>query len=240
MGLDEFNQSFFDKIDEIDNLISKNVEFNTIVNDLNIKPIIKKDYINLENKDTIENKIYNSRKDKIEILDDNGSFIFYQIDAIKNKLPNFDDLKFKEQIKNLLFQKEKYEFNKKILNQINEKKFDQYSFNQLGANEIKKIKLNSIEDYSKFEINSINVLYSLPINSFVLVSDENNNIFVTKILNFKQQDLPKDSNKLNGISNQASAQNRNSILKSYDLLLNQKYKVVINEKTLDRVKNYFR
>jgi hypothetical protein len=29
-------------------------------------------------------------------------------------------------------------------------------------------------------------------------------------------------------------------LKSYDYLLEGKYKVVINEKTLDRVKNYFR
>ena len=34
----------------------------------------------LDNKETIENKIYNSRKDKIEILEDNGTFIFYQID----------------------------------------------------------------------------------------------------------------------------------------------------------------
>ena len=30
-------------------------------------------YINLENKETIENKIYNSRKDNIEILEDNGN-----------------------------------------------------------------------------------------------------------------------------------------------------------------------
>ncbi len=240
LGLEEFNQAFFDKIDEIDNLISKNIDFNTIVKDLNIKPTLKKDYINLENKKTIENKIYNSRENKIQILDYNESFIFYQIDVIKNKLPNIDNLKFKTQIKNLLFQKEKYEFNKRILEEINEKKFTQLSFDKLGVNGIKKIKLNSIEDYSTFEANSINVLYSLPINSFVLVSDENKKIFVAKILNFNQKDLPKDLNKLNGISNQASAQNRNSILKSYDLLLNQKYKVVINDKTLDRVKNYFK
>jgi peptidyl-prolyl cis-trans isomerase D len=67
-GLDEFNQAFFDTIDEIENKISKNVDFKTIINELNIQPIIKKDYINLENKDTIENKIYNSRKDGIEII----------------------------------------------------------------------------------------------------------------------------------------------------------------------------
>ena len=47
-------------------------------------------------------------------------------------------------------------------------------------------------------------------------------------------------NDFNTISNEASAENRNGILKSYDYLLNNKYKVIVNEKTLDRVKNYFR
>ena len=105
IGLDEFNQAFFDAIDEIDNKISKNIDFKTIINELKIKPIYKKDYINLENKKTVENKIYNSRKDKIEILEDGGTFIFYQIDNIQTKLPNLDDVKFTNQIKNLLFQK---------------------------------------------------------------------------------------------------------------------------------------
>ena len=33
-----FNQAFFDKIDEIENQISKNIDFKTIVNDLNMSP----------------------------------------------------------------------------------------------------------------------------------------------------------------------------------------------------------
>ena len=45
--------------------------------------------------------------------------------------------------------------------------------------------------------------------------------------------------RFNKISNEASAENRNGILKSYDYLLN-KIQVIVNEKTLDRVKNYFR
>ena len=36
------------------------------------------------------------------------------------------------------------------------------------------------------------------------------------------------------------AQSKNNILKSYDLFLNNRYKVVVNEKTLERVKNYFK
>ena len=240
IGLDEFSQAFFDAIDEIDNKISKNINFNTIINELNIKPIIKKNYVNLENNKTIENKIYNSRKDKIKILEDNGEFIFYQIDEINSKLPSLNDDKFIKQIKNLLFQKEKFEFNKNILDQLDRKKFNEVSFNQLGNGKIEKIKLNSIKDINKFEINSVQLLYSLPINTFTLVADKKNNIYIAKIISFQDSNISEDSNTFNAISNEASAENRNGILKSYDYLLNNKYKVIVNEKTLERVKNYFR
>ena len=240
IGLDEFNQDFFDRIDEIDNKISKNIGFKTIINELNIKPITKKNYINLENNETIENKIYNSRKDKIEILEENGTFIFYQIDNINSKLPSLDDDKFIKQIRNLLFQKEKFEYNKNILDQLNKKEFNEVSFNKLGNGKIEKVQLNSNKDINKFEINSIKILYSLPINTLTLVADKEDNIFVAKVVKFEDIKISQDSNKFNTISNEASAENRNGILKSYDYLLNNKYKVIVNEKTLDRVKNYFR
>ena len=240
IGIDEFNQAFFNEIDEIDNKISKNIDFKTIINELNIKPIIKKNYINLENKETIDNKIYNSRIDKIEILEDNGVFIFYQIDKINTKLPNLNNDKFIKQIKNLLFQKNKFEFNKKILNQLDKKEFNEASFNELGNDGIEKIRLNSIKDINKFEINSIEILYSLPINTFTLIADKKNNIFIAKVINYEDLNISQNSNEFNSISNEASAKNRNGILKSYDYLLKAKYKVIVNEKTLDRVKNYFR
>ncbi len=34
--------------------------------------------------------------------------------------------------------------------------------------------------------------------------------------------------------------NRKSILQSYDQLLNKKYEVKVNQKSVDRVKNYFK
>ena len=239
-GLEEFNQEFFDMIDNIENKISKNIEFKTIVNELKIVPTIKKDYIKLENNKTIENKIYNSRINKTEILEEKGTFIFYHIDKINNKLPSLDNNEFKNQIKNLLFQKEKFEFNKKILDQITKKKFDQLSFDNLGKSEIKSIKLNSIKDDKKFEINSVELLYSLPINTFTLVADTKNNVFVAKIIDYEEQNILQNSDEFNQITIEANAKDKNILLKSYDFLLNDKYKVVINQKTLDRVKNYFR
>jgi peptidyl-prolyl cis-trans isomerase D len=240
LGVDEFNQAFFDLIDEIDNKISKNIDFKTITSEIDVNVITKKDYINLENQETVENKIYNSRKDKIEILEDKGTFIFYQIDNVIQKLPNLNDEKFIKQITNLLFQKEKFEFNNNILSQLDKNEFNQASFDKLGNGEVEKTQLNSIKDINKFENNSVKILYTLPINTFTLIADKEDNIFIAKIINFEDTKLSQDSSIFNAITNQASAENRNIILKSYDYLLNNKYEVIVNEKTLDRVKNYFR
>ena len=176
----------------------------------------------------------------MDIFDENGRYIFYQIINIYSKLPTLSDIKFKEQIKNLLYEKKKFEFNKGILEKINKNEFKQASFDKLGISLIKKVKLNSIEDDKIFEINSIKILYSLPINTFTLITDENNNVFVSKIVDYQEQNISKNSSEFNTFSNEASAKNRNSILRSYDFLLSDKYKIVINEKTLERVKNYFR
>ena len=240
IGLDEFNQTFFEKIDDIENQISKNIDFKTIVEGLNLSPTSKNAYVKLDNKKTTENKIYNSRKNSIEILEENGIYIFYNIDNLKTKLPSLKNSKFKKQIKNLLFQKRKYEFNKSIISEINKKTFNQTSFTNLGKDNIEKIKLNSIQDNKKFEINSIKILYSLPINSFTLITDDQNNVYVAKTINYKEENITKDFVNFDKISIEEGTQSKNSILKSYDLFLNNRYKVVVNEKTLERVKNYFK
>jgi peptidyl-prolyl cis-trans isomerase D len=240
IGIEEFNQTFFDKIDDIENQISKNISFKTIAKNLNLSPTSVTTYINLDDIKTIENKIYNARNNQIEILEDNGTYIFYNIDNLKTKIPSLEDNKFKEQISNLLFQKERYEFNKKILDEINEKKFNQTSFEGLGRKNIKTVRLDSIEDNSKFEKNSIKTIYSLPVNSFTMIADKENNVFVAKILSYEEVNLTKSSVDFDKITIEEGAQNKNRILKSYDIFLNKRYQVVVNEKTLKRVKNYFK
>ena len=239
-GLEDFNQVFFNKIDDIENQISKNIDFKTIAKSLNLSTTSITSYINTDNKNTIENKIYNSRKDKIEILEDNGTYIFYNIESLDTKLPSLKDSKFKKQIKNLLFQKEKYEFNKGILDNINKKKFNQTSFDELAMSGVEKIKFSSINDDVKFEKNSIEILYSLPVNSFTLITDKQNNVFIAKIISYQVNNITKSSIDFEKISAEEGAQSKNSILKSYDFFLNNRYQVVVNEKTLERVKSYFK
>ena len=240
LGVDEFNQAFFDKIDDIENQISKNIDFKIIVKNLDMPPTEVNSYINLDNKKIVENMIYNSRNDKIEILENDGAYVLYNIDNSISKLPDLENPIFKEQITNLLFQKEKYEFNKNILEKINKKTFNQASFDELGKNNIKEIKLDSIKDTKKFEANSIQILYSLPINSFTLIANKENDVFIAKTVQYEENNINKNSTNFEKISSEEGAQSKNNILKSYDLFLNSRYQVVVNEKTLERVKNYFK
>jgi peptidyl-prolyl cis-trans isomerase D len=65
------------------------------------------------------------------------------------------------------------------------------------------------------------------------------NLF-SKISKFKKNTFNEtDENYLNFVNNQ-NTNNRKSILQSYDQLLNNKYQVQLNQKTIDRVKNYFK
>ena len=240
LGVDEFNQAFFDKIDDIENQISKNIDFKIIVKNLDMSPTEVNSYINIDNKKIVENMIYNSRNDKIEILENDGAYVLYNIDNSISKLPDLENPIFKEQITNLLFQKEKYEFNKNILEKINKKTFNQASFDELGKNNIKEIKLDSIKDTKKFETNSIQILYSLPINSFTLIANKENDVFIAKTVQYEENNINKNSTNFEKISSEEGAQSKNNILKSYDLFLNNRYQVVVNEKTLERVKNYFK
>ena len=88
--------------------------------------------------------------------------------------------------------------------------------------------------------NPIKILYSLPLNSYTLVNDKENKIYLVKLVNSKNNIFSEtDKNYLNFVNNQ-NTNTRKTILQSYDQLLNSKYQVQLNQKTIDRVKNYFK
>ena len=96
-----------------------------------------------------------------------------------------------------------------------------------------------VRDNKKFEINSVKLLYSLPINSFTLINDEENNIYLAMIKNFRNENIDTSNDNFNEFINKQNSNNKKSILKSYDMLLSDKYNITLNQKTIERVKNYF-
>ncbi len=240
-GSDQFNELFFKKIDELENKISNGIDFNDLLTELKITPIIKKNYITNNNGDKIEEKIYAKRNEnKILLIDENEFYVLYQINKVNKILPPLDNETFKNKVTRILYEKNKFEYNQKLLNEINDKKFNQTSFDKLANGKIENIILNSINDNNKFSAASVKLLYTQPINSFSLIFDEKTDFFVAKIKSLYTNDISKDSKEFLNYREQANIIIRDSMYSSYDFILDEKYNVTINQKTLERVKNYFR
>ena len=239
IGVNEFNQAFFDKIDQIENDVSNGVKFESIVQGLNIKPIKVNNFRYSTNKSEIEKKIFEIRNIKIDIIENGDDYILYNILNTEQRKPNLTDNQTKNEILQLVMQKNKFDYNKELLKKIRSRKFDEKEFTNLGQDKIETILLTSIKDNKKFDIKSVELLYSLPINSFTLISDVENRIYLTKIKKIKKKIINIETDDYKKYINKQNSNSKNNILKSYDRFLNDKYNVVINEKTIDRVKNFF-
>jgi len=240
IGLEEFNQDFFNEIDKIENKISQGDTFETILENINVNVTEINKYTLSSTKKNNEDKIYSKRSTKLDIIENGDNFLLFSIIDKYDLGPDLNDETTKNEITELAYQKGKFDLNRSVLEEIQKKEFDNNKFNILAANALEYTSLNSINDNDKFEANSVNMLYNLPINSFTMVSDKDNEIYLVKIANSKINSYNEnDENYLKFVQNQ-NTDNRKSILQSYDHLLNNKYKVQLNQKTIDRVKNYFK
>ena len=237
IGIDEFNQSFFDKIDQIEGDISNDASFNSIISKTEIKPISIKNFKFSENKNEIEKKIFELRNNNFDIFEIGDNYVLYKIYNIEEKKPDLSNEETKKEIVELVFQKNKFDFNKDLLDRISNKNFNDIDFINMGKNKIEVKKLNSIRDNKKFDIKAVEMLYSLPVNSYTLINDEQNNIYLAKVKNFQNEVF--NEKEIKEYANKQNSNIKNTMLKSYDLFLNDKYDVEINQKTIERVKNYF-
>ena len=231
VGLDEFNQAFFDKIDFIENEISKDVDFNSILSNLELEPTTVKDF-SLSNtpRKEIEDKIFNAKSEKTGLLENNNDYIFYNIDNVITKSPDLTNEQSLSDMKKLVFEKNKFDFNRKILEEINNKSFNQAKFDELGSEISESITLNSVKDNKKFNINSVRVLYSLPVGSFTLINDDQNNIYLSKNESLSNETIDYESPEYKSFAATQLSNDRKNILQSYDTFLNDKYTVDINQK----------
>ena len=241
--IDEFNDEFFKKIDEIEN---------SILNGSNIEDIqknfsIKFEYFNNYNVDGEENKIlkeiYQKRDEgKIQLIDKNDYYLLFEISKIKKILPSKSDTNFINRVKENLILKKKYEYNKALFEKIQDKKFNDDEFLKIsnGNQNMQNAIISSLDDDKIFDKESVNLIYSLPEKSFVLITDPNNSIFVAKINKISIKNLPNDGVKNKEYSILSNKKIIDEIYSSYDLALNKKYKVKVFQNTLERIKNNFK
>ena len=249
IGIDEYNDLFFQKIDNIENDISNGFTYDELLRKNNLKSVFQanfklndKNISEVINKDVLK-KIFNkAEENKIELLEENDFYLLYEIKKVEKILPSIESTNFISNVKEIMVNKSKNDFNYDLIKKISQKSFTQKSFEDISASSnigTENISITSISDTEKFTIDSIKHIYSLPKSSFGLIGDKNKNIYLIKILNILESNISKSSENYNKYTNLTNVKIRDSMYSSYDFHLNNKYKVKINEKTFERVKNYF-
>jgi len=249
IGLEEYNDLFFQKIDDIENDISNGITYDELLNKNNLKSVFQTNF-NLNDKNISEFmnkevliKIFNKAEEKkLELLEENDFYVLYEIKKVEKILPPMDSTNFISNVKEEMASKSKNDFNYDLIKKISLKSFSQKSFEDISAlsnSGTENILINSISDTEKFTNDSIKHIYTLQKNSFGIIGDENKNIYLIKILNISETNISKSSENYKKYQDLTNVEIRDSMYGSYDFLLNNKYKVKINEKTFERVKNYF-
>ena len=242
------NGTTFTKIDKFDG--GKKINQYSYLSGKKIKTIISSENLDIDiievnefnpdgNEQQNENLIFSKKSSKIDLIENGDNFLLYNIDNQYDRAPNLNDEIIKGEIVELIYQKGKFDYNRKIIEKIQDKKFDNSKFEELAGSNKEYSSINSIEDDKLIDINSVKMLYALPINSFALVNKEDK-IYLVKITGTNKNLFNKTDERYLKFVNSQNTNNRKSILQSYDQLLNDKYQVQLNQKTIDRVKNYFK
>ena len=239
----EYNNEFFKILDEIDNDIANGSDINELAKKYNLKINKYENYIFKDGDEDFLKNIYDDRnKNTIKLVDNDDYYLLYQIDKISKIIPSLTEASFIKEIDIKLRNKSKFEYNKDLLKKIETNNFSEIDFKNLEKdnNKIQKLTINSVSDNSFFNIDSLNLLYTIPINDFLLIVDNDKNVYLTKVVKFKYNKFDKSDENYKKYLVKSNFKIKNYISKSYDNFLNKKYEVVINENTLERLKNYFK
>ena len=253
----EFNELFFEKIDEIENLIINDANYEIIIKNYNLNvttiKLINKDGNNengilQENiNQNLINKIFKLKfkevKD-INLLEYENEYALVVIDEIKNFIPNITSKKFKEKIIRGLINRDIFEYNTKLMAKIKTNSLTESDFVQLAKTsqiDIKDISINDIRDNNFFSTKSNNQIFKLQEKNLTIVDEiEKNKTFLILVREIQKPNLNKTSDEYSEYYHETIIGLKNNIYSSFDHYINQKYKVEINYQTLERLKNYYR
>ena len=253
-GSSNYDETFFKQLDVIENQVLDGKSFDETIKDNNLKKV-KIDKINLkkedQNKNKINsipddlfNKIYNIKSTKSpEVINLEGKYYLAEISSIERKNKLIDDPEVQEALKAQLSFKDKIEKNSSIAKDIGLGAYDGDNFKKFADDnnlEIKNYNLSNLKQNDIFGEGLVKRIF--------LTKDKETNLITNSTLTktfliftekTKYKKLDKSSNDYEKYEAKARLNLINKIYKTYDDSINQKYKVELNQRTIDRVKNSF-
>ena len=253
-GEKEFNESFFKQLDIMENNILDGQSFDdaTAMNSLKVISIEK---INSKKEDKNKNrieklsdklfkKIYNlSAVQSPEIIDIDNKYYIAEISNIEKENRSFNDPDVQEALKSQISFKNKIESNASILKDISMGGFDEEKLNKFALKnnlELKKYVINNLKQNEIFSEGIIKRIFLTKDNSIDLIT--NNTLtksYLVLAIKTQYKDLKKESNEYEKYEAKARLNLINKIYQLHDSNLNKEYKVELNQRTIERVKNSF-
>jgi peptidyl-prolyl cis-trans isomerase D len=253
-GSKVYNENFFKQLDNIENNVLDGQSFEETVKTNNLR-IVEFNKINAkkesESKDKIENlpdnlfkKIFNIKMPQSpEIINIDSKYYLAEIKDKEKKNRPMNDPEVLKALNAQLSFKEKIENNTSLAKDISLGAFDGENYKKFAnANGlvVKDYKISNLKQNDIFNEGLIKKIFLTKDGDINLLT--NNTLTKSFLISTKKteyKNLDKNSNDFEQYEAKARLNLINKIYQSYDENVNQKYKVELNQRTIDRVKNSF-
>ena len=253
-GSQDYNENFFKQLDIIENNVLDGQSFEETAKANNLK-IIEFNKINAKKEDeekkkienlpdNLFNKIYNIKTPQSpEVINLESKYYLAEIKDEEKKNRPMNDPEVLEALNAQLSFKEKIDSNTSLAKDISLGAFDGDNFKKFADDNgllVKDYKISNIKQNDVFDEGIVKRIFLTKDGDINLITNSTlTKSFLISTKNTEYKKLDKKGNEFEQYEAKARLNLINKIYQSYDENANQKYKVEVNQRTIDRVKNSF-
>ena len=253
-GSQDYNENFFKQLDIIENNVLDGQSFEETAKANNLK-IIEFNKINAKKEDeekkkienlpdNLFNKIYNIKTPQSpEVINLESKYYLAEIKDEEKKNRPMNDPEVLEALNSQLSFKEKIDSNTSLAKDISLGAFDGENFKKFADDNgllVKDYKISNIKQNDVFDEGLVKRIFLTKDGDINLITNSTlTKSFLISTKNTEYKKLDKKGNEFEQYEAKARLNLINKIYQSYDENANQKYKVEVNQRTIDRVKNSF-
>ncbi len=253
-GNADYDKSFFKQLDNLENKVLDGQSFEEASRENNLKVISINNVDN--NKKDKNNKIIDSLPDDLfkkiisiknektpEIVKVENKYFLAEIKSIEKKNKSINDPDVLKTIKGQLNFQNKINNNSSIIKDISMGGFDRIKMEKFANDnnlELKEYKISNLKQNEIFSEGIIKRIFLTKDGEIDLITDSTlTKNFLILAVKTQYRNIEENTDEFEKYEAKARLNLVNKIYRIFDENLNQKYKVELNQRTIDRVKNSF-
>jgi len=251
-GQKEYNKKFFNEIDKIENQLIDEIDIQSLAKEYNLKFKVT-DELDNERKNTsgkkfdeinekLFKKVYPLKKVKSpNLYNIENKYFVAEVTSLKKSKPNINEKNVKESIKRQIKIKNIFENNTRIAKDIALGTFDKSQMMEYAKEinlPVNETTIQNLKGNNVFNEDIVREIFKTKEKKTNLITDRNlTKNFIIFVNKTQKKKLNKNSKIYEEYKLKAKLNLSNKIYKTYDESVNNKYKIDLNSKVLERIKN---